>query len=231
MLIESTTEYAIEFVKGKRALDVGCIGTMLEEQPKMFCARHKRLSETADELFGIDINEEGIRRANEEGLSKIHLCNVCHVFHVQYFLMHHSDEEKFDVITCMDCIEHLMNVGNFLENMKMLLKPGGKLFIATANMFSVRYWLKKLEGSLVISDEHVAWYCEKTLWQVCEQAGYSIEHVFFSNDGKSTDDEAYLIADYGFEEWMSKRVCIVVEAKETIPRWAVCDTRPNLVKV
>ena len=232
MLIDSTVKYAMEFVKDKRALDIGCIGAVWEEGSfRQFCARHRKLLETAGELYGIDVNQEGILRAREEGLTNIYFCDVCHVFHAQYFIMHHANEEKFDVVTCMDCIEHLMNVGNFLENTKMFLKPGGKVFIATANMFFVRYWLRKLKGNMTVSHEHAAWYCEKTLRQVCEFAGYKVEQSFFANDGKPLDEEVEQLGGVQFEEWMAKRICVVATVPEARPKWSISDMRPKQVKI
>ena len=44
-----------------------------------------------------------------------------------------AGEEKFDVITCLEMLEHVPDPGSVIASCASLLKPGGHLFVSTIN--------------------------------------------------------------------------------------------------
>lgn len=66
----------------------------------------------------------------------------------------------FDVVTMMECLEHVTDPRHFLVNAARLLRPGGLLHLTTPNARSLNYRLLGLNWSVVSPPEHL------TLWTV-----------------------------------------------------------------
>ncbi|MBI4569917.1 MAG: methyltransferase domain-containing protein [Planctomycetes bacterium] len=54
------------------------------------------------------------------------------------------DDESFDVVTCMDGIEHLENPYHGVREIGRLVRPGGKVFISIPNYLSIERRMKFL---------------------------------------------------------------------------------------
>jgi 2-polyprenyl-6-hydroxyphenyl methylase/3-demethylubiquinone-9 3-methyltransferase len=104
----------------RRALDVGCGGGLLAES----LARH------GAHVSAIDLAPAMIEvarlHAHESALSIDY-----HVSSVEQFALQAA--APFDVITCMELIEHVASPAALLAAMTQLLRPGGDLFISTIN--------------------------------------------------------------------------------------------------
>ncbi len=98
-------------------LDVGCGGGILTEA----------LAKSAANVCGIDPNADAInvaqQHAEQENLPIIYSC----IEISQY------DAQQFDIITCMEMLEHVVNPEIIISNCAQLLKPGGYLFLSTLN--------------------------------------------------------------------------------------------------
>ncbi|SNR85734.1 3-demethylubiquinone-9 3-methyltransferase [Methylobacillus rhizosphaerae] len=105
---------------GKRVLDVGCGGGILSES----------MSERGAEVTGIDLGEKALKVAQlhqyESGAK------------VEYRLISVEDlakevPESFDVVTCMEMLEHVPDPAAIVRACAALVKPGGKVFFSTLN--------------------------------------------------------------------------------------------------
>ena len=105
---------------GKDALDVGCGGGILSESMARSGAR----------VTGIDLSEKPLRVAQlhllESGLS------------VSYQEISPEDLAKarpqtFDVVTCMELLEHVPDPASTVAACARLAKPGGRVFFSTIN--------------------------------------------------------------------------------------------------
>ena len=108
-------------LKGKRVLDIGCGGGILSEA----------LSSAGADVIGIDASSQTI------GVAKSHanLVNskVTYIEStVEEFLSHNKDE-LFDVITCLEMLEHVPSPNQIIENCHSLLKDDGDIFLSTIN--------------------------------------------------------------------------------------------------
>ena len=54
------------------------------------------------------------------------------------------DERRFRLITAIEVIEHLQNIGNFLANVRRHLEPGGHFLLTTPNVHSLHARLRFL---------------------------------------------------------------------------------------
>src|SRR5687767_11920900 len=104
----------VKLSAGASVLDVGC-------GRGEFCAFFQQLGLAAE---GIDISRTGIEYARKQ-----HPGITFHAGEVQALLP--SRAGSFDCVFCSEVIEHLFDVGSFLEAVNRLLKPGGVFVLTT----------------------------------------------------------------------------------------------------
>lgn len=108
-------------VEGKKVLDVGCGGGILAEA----------LNELGANVTGIDASENTI------GVAKSHSSSIgSDVIYIQNtieeFISSHPNE-KFDVITCLEMLEHVPSPNEIIKSCSNLLKDDGNIFFSTIN--------------------------------------------------------------------------------------------------
>ncbi|MDM8535466.1 bifunctional 2-polyprenyl-6-hydroxyphenol methylase/3-demethylubiquinol 3-O-methyltransferase UbiG [Desulfobacterales bacterium HSG17] len=107
-------------LKNARVLDVGCGGGILSEA----------LAGSGADVTGIDMGKEPLAAA------KLHLEKSG--FQINYYQttvesMADSEPESFDIIACMELLEHVPDPESVINACYKLLKPGGNIFLATLN--------------------------------------------------------------------------------------------------
>ena len=123
-------------LSGARLLDVGCGGGLLAE----------RLARAGAAVTGIELAPAMIEVARLHALSeKLAIDYRC--IDVQSLIP--TDAHGFDVITCMEMLEHVPRPDEMIASLAQLLRPGGALFISTLNRN-----LKSFLGAILIA-EHV----------------------------------------------------------------------------
>jgi SAM-dependent methyltransferase len=70
-----------------------------------------------------------------------------------------SLDERFDVITAFDVIEHVYDPLQFLQNCAHVLRPGGQLIVATGNTQSLPWTLLGSRHLYCIWPEHLSFIC------------------------------------------------------------------------
>jgi len=110
----------IASIEGKRVLDVGCGGGILSES----------MAAKGAEVTGIDMGEAPLE------VARLHLLETGH--EVNYLRipveeMAREQPASFDVVTCMEMLEHVPDPGSIIQACHDLVKPGGKVFFSTLN--------------------------------------------------------------------------------------------------
>ena len=107
-------------LSGKRVLDVGCGGGILSEA----------MTTLGAEVTGIDMGEAPLAVAKlhleESGLS----VDYQHATAEEFSEIH---PDGFDVVTCLELLEHVPDPSSVVLACKKLVKPGGHVFFATLN--------------------------------------------------------------------------------------------------
>lgn len=107
-------------LRGARVLDVGCGGGLLSEA----------LAREGAEVTGIDLAPDLIR------IAKLHRLESGVAVDYRLSAAEALAEEMpgtFDVITCMEMLEHVPDPPAVIAACAALLKPGGRLFVSTLN--------------------------------------------------------------------------------------------------
>ena len=104
----------------KHVLDMGCGGGILTES----------LAKAGAITTGIDMSHDAIEIAKQHAEKS--------ALHIHYEKTRIEDfaqryPEKFDVITCMEMLEHVPDPSAIIAAASQLLKPGGTLFFSTIN--------------------------------------------------------------------------------------------------
>ncbi|QLB16769.1 bifunctional 3-demethylubiquinol 3-O-methyltransferase/2-polyprenyl-6-hydroxyphenol methylase [Mannheimia varigena] len=126
---------------GKKVLDVGCGGGILSEA----------MAKQGAIVTGIDMTTEPLE------IAKQHAKQSCLEIDYQQttiedFLekMTACNAEKFDVITCMEMLEHVPDPLSIIQSCKALLKPNGVLFFSTINRTFKAYMLVIIGAEYVL---------------------------------------------------------------------------------
>lgn len=107
-------------LKGKRVLDVGCGGGILSESMYFKGA----------EVVGIDLGEKALN------VAKLHQLESGAKVDYQYIAVEQLAAQQpasFDVVTCMEMLEHVPDPASIVAACARLVKPGGSVFFSTIN--------------------------------------------------------------------------------------------------
>lgn len=107
-------------LRGKYALDVGCGGGLLSEA----------MARCGAQVTGIDLGATTIEVAGlhalQSGLSITYLRQAAEE-HAQ------DAAGRYDVVTCMEMLEHVPAPDAVLQALRTLVRPGGDVFVSTLN--------------------------------------------------------------------------------------------------
>lgn len=119
-------------VYGKKILDIGCGAGILTES----LAKRKAI------LTGIDATEKLIEVAREHAEATEYEFQhpIQYYFTTaEEFAKDHTQE--FDIITCLELLEHVPNPESLIEACSQLIKPDGDLFFSTLNRNPKSYFM------------------------------------------------------------------------------------------
>lgn len=105
---------------GKKVLDVGCGGGILTES----------MAHRGAQVTGIDMGAAPLKVAKLHGLES---GTVIDYQQISAEAMAEAHPEGFDVVTCMEMLEHVPDPASIVAACAKMTKPGGKLFFSTLN--------------------------------------------------------------------------------------------------
>ncbi|MCV2518688.1 MAG: bifunctional 2-polyprenyl-6-hydroxyphenol methylase/3-demethylubiquinol 3-O-methyltransferase UbiG [Candidatus Lightella neohaematopini] len=117
----------VDDLNNKNILDVGCGGGILSESMALEGAN----------VTGIDISSKLIN------IAKSHMgINKLKINYIQQTIEEHTSSHKnmYDIITCMEVLEHINQPIKLINQCAQLVKPGGKVFFSTINR-NFKSWL------------------------------------------------------------------------------------------
>ncbi|RJG23891.1 bifunctional 2-polyprenyl-6-hydroxyphenol methylase/3-demethylubiquinol 3-O-methyltransferase UbiG [Massilia cavernae] len=118
---------------GKKVIDIGCGGGILAES----------MAKKGADVTGIDLSEKALKVADLHSLeSEVQV----RYKHVSAEDMAAQEAGQFDVVTCMEMLEHVPDPASIVRAAATLVKPGGKVFFSTLNR-NPKSWLFAVVGA------------------------------------------------------------------------------------
>jgi 2-polyprenyl-6-hydroxyphenyl methylase/3-demethylubiquinone-9 3-methyltransferase len=111
---------SIAKLNGKRVVDVGCGGGILSES----------MAQRGAEVTGIDLGEKALKVAQ---LHKLESGAEVDYRLVSVEALAAELPESFDVVTCMEMLEHVPDPEAIVTACARLVKPGGRVLFSTLN--------------------------------------------------------------------------------------------------
>ena len=107
-------------MEGKTVVDVGCGGGILSES----------MAASGANVTGIDLSEKALK------VAKLHLLESGQQVDYRKITVESLAQEKpqhFDIVTCMEMLEHVPDPMSVIKSCAELVKPGGWVFFSTIN--------------------------------------------------------------------------------------------------
>ncbi|KON80832.1 bifunctional 2-polyprenyl-6-hydroxyphenol methylase/3-demethylubiquinol 3-O-methyltransferase UbiG [Azoarcus sp. PA01] len=123
---------------GKRVLDIGCGGGILSES----------MAAAGAQVTGIDLSEKAL------GVARLHLFESgqkvdYHHASAEEFAAQHAGE--FDIVTCMEMLEHVPDPASTVLACAQLVRPGGDVFFSTINRNFKAYLFAVLGAEYILN--------------------------------------------------------------------------------
>jgi 2-polyprenyl-6-hydroxyphenyl methylase/3-demethylubiquinone-9 3-methyltransferase len=154
-------------LSGKSVLDVGCGGGILSES----------MAAAGAQVTGIDLGDKALQ------VAKLHLLESGKQVEYRKVAVEELAAERpasFDVVTCMEMLEHVPDPASTVRACALLVKPGGHVFFSTLNrnpksyLFAVigaEYLLKLLPRG---THDYAKFIKPSELAQFCRDAGLTV---------------------------------------------------------
>ena len=149
------------YFKNGHLVDVGCASGLL-----LAAAR-----EEGWEVKGVDISEPGVTYGrNKLGLD---------IFLGELEEAKYPDE-YFDVVTCMDTIEHVQNPYALLKEANRILRQGGLIVVSTPNFNGLTRLFVSAKWTTFVSG-HLYYFTRETARQILEKNGFEVRKILTEN--------------------------------------------------
>jgi 2-polyprenyl-6-hydroxyphenyl methylase/3-demethylubiquinone-9 3-methyltransferase len=153
---------------GKRVVDIGCGGGILAES----------MAQKGAQVTGIDLSEKALKVADLHSLES----GVA----VRYELLAAEalaarEPGQYDVVTCMEMLEHVPDPAAIVKACATLVRPGGQVFFSTLNRNLKSYVFAIIGAEYVLrllprgTHDYAKFITPAELSQYCRQAGLEVE--------------------------------------------------------
>jgi 2-polyprenyl-6-hydroxyphenyl methylase / 3-demethylubiquinone-9 3-methyltransferase len=125
-------------LNGKQVLDVGCGGGILSES----------MAGRGAQVTGIDLAEASLQ------VAQLHALESAASVEYRCVAVEALAEEKpqsFDVVTCMEMLEHVPDPASVVRACAALVKPGGQLFFSTLNRNAKAYLMAVVGAEYILN--------------------------------------------------------------------------------
>lgn len=157
-------------LSGKKVVDIGCGGGILAES----------MAARGAEVTGVDLSEKAL------GVARLHLYESGQTVNYRHISAEDIAQESpasFDVVTCMEMLEHVPDPASTIRACATLVKPGGKVFFSTLNRNLKAYLLAVVGAEYLLNllpkgtHEYAKFIKPSELSRYVREAGLDVEEL------------------------------------------------------
>ena len=126
-------------LKGKRVLDVGCGGGILADA----------MARSGADVLGIDLSTKALRVAQLHALEA--QTDRVEYREISAEALASEVPGSFDMVTCMEMLEHVPNPSLVVQACATLVKPGGHVFFSTINRNAKAYLFAVIGAEYILN--------------------------------------------------------------------------------
>jgi 2-polyprenyl-6-hydroxyphenyl methylase/3-demethylubiquinone-9 3-methyltransferase len=157
-------------LSGKAVLDVGCGGGILAES----------MAGQGAVVTGIDLGDKALQ------VARLHLLESGKQVDYRKIAVEDFAEERpghYDVVTCMEMLEHVPDPPSVVRACARLVKPGGRVFFSTLNRNPKSYLLAVIGAEYLLkmlprgTHDYAKFIKPSELAQTCRNAGLRVDDI------------------------------------------------------
>lgn len=157
-------------LKGKQTIDIGCGGGLLSEG----------MAALGAEVTAIDLSEKAL------GVARLHLYESGYVIDYRLVSAESMAAEapaRFDVVTCLELLEHVPDPASTVAACAGLVKPGGQVFLSTINRNPKAYMLAVVGAEYLLNllprgtHDYTRFLKPAELARLCRNAGLDVLEI------------------------------------------------------
>ena len=157
-------------INGKKVIDIGCGGGFLAES----------MAARGAQVTGVDLSEKAL------GVARLHLFESGHSVDYRHISAEDIAKEApgtFDVVTCMEMLEHVPDPASTIRACATLVKPGGQVFFSTLNRNLKAYLMAVVGAEYVLNllpkgtHEYAKFIKPSELARYVREAGLDVEEL------------------------------------------------------
>ena len=151
-------------------IDIGCGGGLLSEG----------MAALGAQVTGIDLSEKTL------GIARLHLYESGHVIDYRLISAEAMAAEapaSFDVVTCLEMLEHVPDPASTVTACANLVKPGGQVFLSTLNRNAKAYLVAVLGAEYLLNllprgtHDYTRFLKPAELARLCRDAGLDVIEI------------------------------------------------------
>lgn len=157
-------------IAGKKVVDIGCGGGILAES----------MAARGAQVTGVDLSDKAL------GVARLHLFESGEQVdyrHISAEDLAHECPASFDVVTCMEMLEHVPVPASTIRACATLVKPGGSVFFSTLNRNLKAYLMAVVGAEYVLNllprgtHEYAKFIKPSELARYVREAGLDVEEI------------------------------------------------------
>src|SRR5712691_9674232 len=157
-------------LKGKTVLDVGCGGGILSES----------MAVRGAQVTGIDLGEKALK------VAQLHLLETGNQVDYRKITVEDLAREQpqhYDIVTCMEILEHVPEPASAVQACADLVKPGGHVFFSTINRNLKSYLFAVIGAEYVLgllprgTHDYARFIKPSELARYCRDAGLAVQQL------------------------------------------------------